>query len=636
MALPDEQDSARKQAQISRELEIGFAHHKAGRRDRAESFYRKVLRRAPNQVDALHLLGVIAHERGRHEYAIQLISRALAGMPTSREMHSSLGNTLLALGRFDEAAATYRAAIALNPDVATAHCNLAATLLRQGSYQDALESASRAAELMPDLFEAHLVRGISLAAQHRFGEAESACRRALALRPDDAQTLSELGGALNELNRFDEAREYLRRAVGLAPNDALIRYRLSVAEFSGGDAYAGEAACREAISLDPNFAGAWTTLANILRSLGRFDEAQSCARHAIELDPEMARAYSELGALRERVDKESELDRLHRLLNDADRALQLRVDAGFALGRLLDNADRHDEAFQCFARANALYGQLMARAGTRFSKAAFQQQIDTLIKTCTPELYSNIEEQGNQSETPVFVVGMPRSGTSLVEQIAASHSRVSGAGELGDISHISAEIQRLQERGGEETDPGLAHRLADGYIEHLKSLGNGADRVIDKMPDNILHLGLIAVLFPSARIIFCQRDPRDICLSCYFIGFNQLIPWACDLVDCGLRALEIERLVDHWRRVLPLRMLTIDYETLVADLEGESRRLIEFLGLDWEPACLEFYRTERPVVTSSGWQVRQPLYTSSVGRWRRYEKHLAPLLEVLAAGRIPS
>ena len=156
------------------------------------------------------------------------------------------------------------------------------------------------------------------------------------------------------------------------------------------------------------------------------------------------------------------------------------------------------------------------------------------------------------------------------------------------------------------------------------------------MPDNILHLGLVAVLFPSARIVFCRRDPRDVCLSCYLLRFNQLIPWAYDLVDCGLRALEIERLADHWRRVLPLRMLTIDYETLVADLEGESRRLIEFLGLDWEPACLEFYKTERPVLTSSGWQVRQPLYTSSVGRWRKYEKHLGPLLEVLAAAGIPS
>ena len=595
-----------------------------------------MLRRAPNQVDALHLLGVIAHQRGRKEYAIQLISRALAGMPNSVEIHSSLADALFALNRLDEAAAHYRAAIALNPRLATAHCNLGATLMRQGSHQDALESASRAAALMPDLAEAHFVCGVALIAQQRFSEAESACRKALALRSDDAKILSELGCALAELKRPDEALAYLRKAAQLAPSDALIQYRLSVAQFFAGDAYASEAACRQAVSLDPNFARAWSGLAQILQSLGRFEEARSCARHALELDPAMAVAQIELGNLGERAGEEAQVQGLQKLLNDADRPLDLRAEAGFALGRLLDNADRCDAAFPCFAQANALYSELIAGSEARFDRAAFEQQIASLIQSCTAELYSSIEEEGNHSEMPVFVVGMPRSGTSLVEQIAASHSRVSGAGELGDISHISAEIQRLQQRGGEETDPGLAHRLAEGYIERLKSVGNGADRVIDKMPDNILHLGLVAVLFPSARIVFCRRDPRDVSLSCYFLRFNQLIPWAYDLVDCGFRALEIERLADHWRRVLPMRMLTIDYESLIADLEGESRRLIEFLALDWEPACLEFYKTGRSVRTSSGWQVRQPLYTSSVGRWRKYEKHLGPLLEVFAAAGIPS
>lgn len=165
-------------------------------------------------------------------------------------------------------------------------------------------------------------------------------------------------------------------------------------------------------------------------------------------------------------------------------------------------------------------------------------------------------------------------------------------------------------------------------------LGNGVDRVIDKMPDNVLHMGVAAVMFPAARVILCRRDPRDTCLSCYFRRFDQPIPWAYDLVDCGSRALEIERLAEHWRDVLPLRVLTVDYENVVADLEGEARRLIEFLGLEWEPACLDFHKTERPVLTASGWQVRQPLYSRSAGRWRHYRDHLKPLLDLLghAAG----
>jgi hypothetical protein len=246
---------------------------------------------------------------------------------------------------------------------------------------------------------------------------------------------------------------------------------------------------------------------------------------------------------------------------------------------------------------------------------------------------SAVEGGGNPSQAPVFIVGMPRSGTSLIEQIAAGHSQVFGAGELRDASNIADALEaRARDRAAQEVDPDLASRLADAYLAKLLSLGAGKTRVIHKLPDNIIHLGVVGVLFPAARIIFCRRDPRDTILSCYFRKFDAEISWAYDLVDCGHRALEIERLAEHWRRVLPQQMLTIDYEAMVADLEGQSRRLIEFLGLDWEPACLDFHKTDRPVLTASGWQVRQPIYPQSVGRWRHYERHIGPLLEVLAPG----
>ncbi len=177
---------------------------------------------------------------------------------------------------------------------------------------------------------------------------------------------------------------------------------------------------------------------------------------------------------------------------------------------------------------------------------------------------------------------------------------------------------------------GFARQLADAHVASLQKLGNGAVRVIDKAPDNVFLLGMIAALFPAARVILCQRDARDTCLSCYFHRFAEGHVFAYDLADCGRQFLEFDRLAMHWLGALPLEMLVIDYEELVADLEGESRRLIEFLGLDWEPACLEFHKTERPVSSGSFWQVRQPLYTRSVGRWRHYEKHLGPLLDVLA------
>jgi hypothetical protein len=231
----------------------------------------------------------------------------------------------------------------------------------------------------------------------------------------------------------------------------------------------------------------------------------------------------------------------------------------------------------------------------------------------------------------VFIVGMPRSGTSLVEQIAASHSAVFGAGELTEIGEIAARVQYVGAAGfGLNWNATEVGRLAEFYLGRSRHLGRGAVRVIDKNPDNIFHLGLVAVLFPSARIIFCRRDPRDIAISCFFQKFSgRRAAFSYDLADCGRRYVLTEALSTYWHRTLPLRTIDVEYEALVANLEGESRRLIDFLGLDWEPACLEFHRTERTGATASGWQVRQPLYDRSVGRWRNYEGHLGPLLEAL-------
>ena len=623
----------RQNPQILRDLEAALAYHKAGQRDRAERLCRKVLRRIPHQPDALRLLGDIASERGRHEYAVQLISRALDGLVDSAEAHYSLGNALRALGRFDEAVRHYRAAIALKPDLAPAHCNLSALLIQRDLYGAALEHATRAAELMPELTEAHLNRGIALARACRSADAEAALRRALAARPDNAQALSELGSVLAELGRLDEAKACHLKAIELDPSNPFFHLRLGDAHLLGGDPDSCEAVCRHAVSLAPGSAPLWSRLAHILRYLGRFEEARSCLRKALELDPELPQAYVGLAILGERAGGEEQVRRLRAALADPGHPTMTRVDAGFALGRLLDNADRYDEAFPCFFQANSLYREFLTASGMGYDRAAFRQHIDGLIGTCTSELYATTEQQGNPSEMPVLVVGMPRSGTSLVEQIAASHSHVVGAGELRDVGHILAALQADAQENAEE-DPDLAPRLRDEYIARLQQIGRGAERVIDKMPDNILTLGMVALLFPRARVVFCRRDPRDTCLSCYFHRFAQPFLWYTGLVDCGSRALEIERLAEHWRRVLPLPMLTIDYEALVADLEGESRRLIEFLGLDWEPACLDFHKTERPVLTASGWQVRQPLFSHSVGRWRKYERHLRPLLQVLACDNL--
>jgi tetratricopeptide (TPR) repeat protein len=614
-----------------RTVRAGFAHHRAGRLGRAETLYRRALEKDPDDANALHLLGVIAYQCGKIGPAIRLIERALRDLSKLPDAHLNYGNALCDFGRLAEAVESYRRAIALQPAYGMAHNNLAHALNQQGDFAAGLGSSERALELIPGFFGAQVNCAAALIGLERFAAAEAPLRRALDLMPDRAETHRDLGWVLAKLGRFDEAVSCHRRAIALEPEDAATHYALSATLHLARDLAGSEASFRQTLALGPGLATAWHGLGTILRTSGRFAEALSCFRRALELDPDLPEVHRSLAVTGQQAGDQTQLQRLKTLLASPDRAISDRIAAGFAAGLLLDNADRCDEAFPCFAQANALYQQQRADAGERFDPEALQRQVDDLIEIGTPALFSAIASWGNPSEAPVFIVGMPRSGTSLVEQIAASHSDVFGAGERPEMNGIcDTLLAHNRNIPVEKWDASFARQLADRHVAHLQALGRGAVRVIDKMPDNVFVLWMIAALFPSARIILCQRELRDVCLSCYFHRFTEGHLYSYDLADCGRRALETDRLATHWLRALPLAVLVIDYEELVADLEGESRRLIEFLGLEWEPACLDFHRTQRPVFTASAWQVRQPLYARAVGRWRRYERHLGPLLEVLA------
>jgi tetratricopeptide (TPR) repeat protein len=554
----------RRQAAKTAELTEALAHHRAGRLDRAEALYRKFLEKSPGHADALHLLGIIALARGDPDRAIRLIGRALTARPDFAEGHSNLGNAYRAACRFAEAAASYRRALALRPDFAAAHSNLAVVLGEQGDFAAAVASARRAVALDP-----------------QGGEA----------RFNLAAVLRQLAANLRGMGDLDGATEGYREALTLRPGDAPL----------------------------------WNDLGRCFHALGRFDDAVAAYRRAIALDPDFADPYRNLAACRELTAADAEIARIAALAERTDLPAEERVAAGFALGKALDDSERYDEAFAAYDRANRLYRAARAEAGDRFDAAELSRAVDRSIAEFTAEFFAGIRDWGNPSEVPVFIVGLPRSGTSLVEQIAASHSRVFGAGELRNIGETAAALGPSDGWTRE-----AVRRAADGHLERLRAVGSGAERVIDKMPDNIFMLGVIAALYPAARVIFCRRDPRDIGLSCHFQKFSAgLLTFSYDLADCGRRIRETERLTAYWRCVLSLRWIDIHYEALVADLAGESRRLIGFLGLEWEPACLDFHRTERAVQTASSWQVRQPLYDRSVGRWRHYERHLAPLLEAL-------
>jgi tetratricopeptide (TPR) repeat protein len=561
---------------------------------------------------------------------LRLIERALPELPELPDVHLNYGNALREAGRLAEAVASYRRAIALNPDYGMAHNNLAAALNQREEFAAGLASSERAIALIPEFFGAYVNNSDALMGLERFAEAEAPLRRALDLAPDLAQTGRNLGWVLAKIGRYEEAMACLEQAIVMDPEDPATHFALATTLYLRKNLPRSEAELRRAVALAPHYTAAWHELGAVLRSSGRFEEALFCFRRMVDLDPDWPEASRSLAVTGQHAD-EAQLGRLEAVLNNRGRSVSDRISAGFALGMLLDNAQRCDEAFPCFAEANALHRQQRAEAGERFDIGALRRQVDDLIELATPDFFSAAAPWGNPSQAPVFIVGMPRSGTSLVEQIAASHSRVFGAGELHALGEIwNTMWTHNRGRPVEKWDAAFARRLADRHVAALQALGKGAVRIIDKMPDNIFFLWLIAALFPSARIIRCRRDLRDVCLSCYFHHFTEGHLYTYDLADCGARALETDRLATRWLRVLPLEILVIDYEKLVSDLEGESRRLVEFLGLEWEPACLDFHRTERPVLTASAWQVRQPVYRRSVGRWRRYERHLGPLLDLFA------
>jgi tetratricopeptide (TPR) repeat protein len=488
-------------------------------------------------------------------------------------------------------------------------------------------------------------------AAHQAGDlraAERVYKSVLARAPDEPEALRLLGELYLDSRRFDEAVRLLRRLVALLPASFMAQYSLGNGYRLAGDLVAAEAVYRESLRLRPDFAGAWHGLGAVCVKAGREAEGADCFAAAVRHKPDWAAAWLDLGttqaacgdlaaaarALQRAValqpglseawrhlaaiSGQSDAVALTRRVADPKVGPAERIDLHFALGRLDDEAGRFEPAFAHFQAANRLLRAAQMQAGVRYDRARMTADVDKLIAAFPREAFAEVLPGANESGAPVFIVGMPRAGSSLFEQIAASHSGVFGAGETKGIGAIAGKIGW---RPGLSWSREALEAATAWYLAGLRA-PSGAARIVDKMPDNVFHLGLIAALFPNARVVFCARDARDTCLSCYFQHFAEPYGFDTDLEDCAHRYQEIERLMRHWQAVLPLRMIVLDYDALVANLEREAKRLIGFLGLAWEPGCLDFHKTKRVVRTASWAQVRQKLYQKSSGRWRNYQTFL--------------
>lgn len=578
---------------------------------------------------AQHYLGIAKLQLGQAEQAITSFERAIrGGGPDSRAL-SDLGVALQSGGEVRRANDVYRAGIVCEPGYSKPYYNGARILFDCRKLDGALAGFRAATLIDPNYAEAWANRAATLILLDRRPAALAAYRISVALRPEAEVAYANLASVQKDLDLLPQSNISYIRALRLdasrpethqnygnyfekseIPDQAVNRYRLS-------------------ICVDPAFPSAYTNLGTILQQLGDFAPSAAAYERAIAIAPRIGINYRQRCGILQVAVPSDFISRMEVLAGDASLGAEEKMQISFALGDLYERRKDYDRSFSHF-----LIGNTLKRASITYDNEHDLRSLKQVAAAFPAELIANFAGMGQASAQPVFVIGMPRSGSTLTEQILASHPGVYGAGERYEFSKIVKDLLRERSTdiisfaasmGGDDL-----RRIGDAYAEKMRSLAPEASRVTDKMPGNFLFAGLIHLALPNAKIIHCYRDPVDTCLSCFSKLFAEEQPWSHDLTELGRYYRAYEGLMAHWRSVLPAGvMLDVRYEDVVADVEGQARRIIDHCGLPWDPKCLTFYDTDRPVRTASAAQVRQPIYKGAIEKWRRYETHLAPLLDAL-------
>jgi tetratricopeptide (TPR) repeat protein len=605
-------------------LNLGTALQSLARLDDAVASYGQALEIAPVFPEAHNNLGNALRQLGRLDDAVVSYRRALEIKHDYAEAHNNLGNALRGLGRPDDAAASYRRALQIMPHSAEAHNNLGNVLLDLKQVAEAASSYRLALQFRPDYAEAHSNLGAALLELGELEAAVASCRRAFEIGPGHAEAHNNLGNALRGLGRLAEAEASYRRALEIKVDYAKAHGNLGGVLRLQGRLSEAEASCRTALEIDPNQASTLALMAEFRADKGEFEKAHDLLERAISIEPDFPQAWAGLARWRTMTRDDAAW------LTGAQRVAGQRlpphkeVFLRYAIGKYFDDVKDFKEAFASYRRAN----ELEKLNKPRHDGAFLTQAVDVLTQTYDRAWLTRTRTQTVASERPIFIVGMPRSGTTLAEQILASHPAVFGAGELPFWDTAMATYEAAVLRG--ETSDSIAGRLSNDYLRLLKALSPDAVRVVDKMPGNFMFLGLMHAALPHARIIHMQRDPIDTCLSIYFQHFETAPSYTNDLDDLAQYYSEYLRVMSHWHSIFPAdAILDVPYEGLIEDQEAWSRKLVEFVGLPWDARCIDFHRTGRTVVTASKWQVRQRISKAPVGRWRKYADFVGPLRRLL-------
>ena len=604
---------------------LGNALRGLGKADEALFYYRRATEQDPSFAEGFNNLGNGLRALGRLEEAVASYHRALEIKPRYAEAWNNTGNVLLDLKRFEDAALSYRAALKIRADFAEAHSNLGNALRGLGQLEEAAASYGRALVVKPDFAAAHSNLGDTLRDLGRLADAAASCARAIELAPDLAGARNSAANVLLDLGKIEEAEAEYKRALSLDPRLAEAAVNLALLLRQRGSPTEAEAYCQQALEVRPDSAEAFVLLAELRADAGDFAAAGKLFQRAVALDRDSPEAWAGMVHLRRMSQDDSlwerQAQRVATLRLPPRRAVYLR----FALGKYFDDVKDYAQAFENFRLAHELNRAFVPKYDRRQQSIA----VDHLIETYDDSWASGVGGPAAEAARPVFIVGMPRSGTTLVEQILGAHPSAFGAGELAYWRDAAREFYAAMQAG--ESRPEVVTRLSGNYLQVLNTLSADAARVLDKMPANFLCLGLIREALPNARIIHVQRDPIDTCLSIYFQHFKNALPYADDLRDLAHFYHEYRRVMAHWRATLPRGvLLEVAYESLVADQESWSRKMLQFVGLPWDQRCLDFHQASRSVMTASKWQVRQKMHAGSIRRWKNYERFIAPLLTLPA------
>jgi tetratricopeptide (TPR) repeat protein len=599
--------------------------------DAADLFKRAAIV-APQDAAAHGSLGSVLNALGRHAEALPQIRKAIALNSGNAGTYIDLGNALAGLDRHEEALAAYREAAVLAPGLTDAYFNAGNSLVALGRHEDAVIQFEKVLTQSPNHPGALNNLG-SLFMLLRRPEAALECfKRALSGQPKFALASSNLGKALTALGRHDEAADAYRKALAHQPDDPVLLNKLANSLSAAARPAESLEIFERLIGLDPNAGAFHYGAGNALLFLGRLEEARRALERAVILSPHVPTFHCALvnaGTVRA---EDPRLQVMEEMARNAEAfSADEQIGLHFALAKAYDDLKRYELAFGHLQKGNAIKRHLIS-----YDEAREMEFFRAIATSFTAELFETRRGAGNPSEVPVFIVGMPRSGTTLIEHILASHPDVFGAGELTDLNLVIT---------GSQTGARLRYvavnlltcdlrGLGERYLEKLLPKAPAAKRITDKLPGNFCHAGFIHLMLPKARIIHVRRDPLDTCFSCYSRLFGRDLNFAYDLGELGRFYKGYEALMAHWRSVLPEgAMLEVEYESLIGNFEEEVRRIVEYCGLEWDKRCLKFYETERSVHTVSAVQVRQPVFRSSVGRWRHYKDYLGPLLEVLDAAQ---